>query len=174
MRTAPAPGVLSQPEELHQRLADIEQHYGRRGRRLILRKLRQSNMLWPHKINDRHWITGFRTCCAIAVVSGACFPGLDPAERALVLVLGLFGLASGFLTYGLLLFITRAIPAFHRPLALFLFYGGLLSVASAPAQLATGTTGTTSQHALAVWFALTFNGSLGVIATAHNALERRF
>src|SRR4051794_27820029 len=89
-------------------------------------------MIWPHRVTDRRWIGAFRLLCMASVIVALAWPGLTLVERCLVGVFGLYGLAGGFLSYGLMLFLVRGIPVLHRGLAYLVFYAALISLALVP------------------------------------------
>jgi hypothetical protein len=131
-------------------------------------------MTWPHRLADARWIGRFRWLCAASVIAALCWPGLNLSQRFVTGVFGLFALAGGFLTYGLILFLVRGVPLLNRGLALLVFYVTLTSVLLLPFQylyeawvgvLPAVGTGATE-------FALTLPANLGALAAAFNALQR--
>jgi hypothetical protein len=102
------------------------------------------------------------------------WPGVSIAERFLILVLGLYGLTSGFLGYGLVLFLLRVVPVLHRFLALFVFYAGIVSLIVGLLVLATDVA-----HRAPLWglagaeeFGLDVMSNLGAVAAGFNAIQR--
>jgi hypothetical protein len=76
-------------------------------------------VIWPHETSSASRIRTFRILCAASVLLACCWRGVSLAERFLVLVMGLYGLISGFLAYGLVLFLVRTVPVHHRFMAVF-------------------------------------------------------
>jgi hypothetical protein len=131
-------------------------------------------MIWPHQQQFPHRITILILGCAFALLVASFWPGLSLRERALMPVFTVYGIASGFFTYGLLLMLLRFVPSLHTFIALTLFYGALASLLVFLLQVVVAIVGShnTSPYEEAVSFAVTVPASLGIAAAAYSALNR--
>jgi hypothetical protein len=86
----------------------------------------------------------------------------------------IFGVASGFFTYGLLLMLLRVVPSVHSIITRLLRYGALASLLVFLFQVAVRSlgAGVTWPYQEAVTFAVTVSSSLGVAAAAFSAFNR--
>ena len=131
-------------------------------------------MIWPHQQQFPHRITILILGCASALLVASFWPGLSLRERALMPVFTVYGIASGFFAYGLLLMLLRFVPSLHTFIALTLFYGALASLLLFLVQvvLALVSSHNTSPYEEAVSLAVSVPASLGIAAAAFSALNR--
>jgi hypothetical protein len=131
-------------------------------------------MIWPHQITDPRSIAVFRLLCAASVACSISWPGLSAGQRFVIGVLSLFGLSSGFLCYGLLLFLARCVPVLNRALAFLVFYGAVVSTLLLPVEYAYDASvgGVRADFTGAGGLALTLTANLGAWAAGFNALQR--
>jgi hypothetical protein len=128
-------------------------------------------MIWPHQLRFPHRIMIMVLGCVLAGLIGSLWPGLQLSERALMPVFTVYGIASGFFTYGLLLMLVRFVPSIHNVLALVLFYGALASLFVFLIQVAIGSASTASPYDEAVSFTFTVSVSVGTAAASFSALN---
>lgn len=132
-------------------------------------------MLWPHQPLFPYRYTLFKLGCAIGIAGAFLWPGLTSGQRFLTLVTAFLGIMGSFLASGFLLILLRVIPVLHAYFALFLFYVSLASTATslleAGYSLIVGDNFDPSQRALT--FSLNLCGSMGVLAAANGAINRK-
>ena len=131
-------------------------------------------MVWPHHSLFPYRHTVFKVGCAVGAGGAFLWPGLTSGQRLLTLVAAFYGVASGFLTYGIVLLLLRVIPILHRLFAFILFYGALALIATALFQaghaLIVDDPFDAAQRALE--FAAGLCGAFGVSAAAYGAINR--
>jgi hypothetical protein len=132
-------------------------------------------MIWPHQQQFPHRTKILALGCTFALLIASLWPGLSLSERAVMPVFTIYGIASGFFTYGLLLMLLRFVPSFHTFIALTLFYGALtcLLVFLVQTVVVAVSSHSTSPYQEALSFAITVPASLGIAAAAFSALNRR-
>jgi hypothetical protein len=112
--------------------------------------------------------------CAASVLIAVCWPGVSLAERPLILAMGLYGLTSGFLGYGLILFLVRPVPVLHGFLAVFVFYAGMVGLVVWLFLFAADVAYRAPMWGLAraQEFGLNITSHLGLVAAGFNAIQR--
>jgi hypothetical protein len=131
-------------------------------------------MRWPHERADPSDIRVFRIVCTGIVIAPFCWPGLTFVDRSLTAVIGLYALTSGFLLYGLGLFLIRALTPVHRMVSFGVFYAGLIGLVACLGFFVYAVADRRSMEGVG-WareFALNVPTNLGVLAAGFTAFQR--